>query len=87
MGFKEEFIAIVAKNPEDLTEQEFRFLVKRVGYLSDTERAKFQSILKVSKLTEKEYDKYKDSQLLDTYFIEDITEEEFRSGFQKFTKG
>ena len=68
MGFKEKLLSIIAKEPNQLTEEEFRYLVSRIGYLSDTERAKFAPILKKPRLTKDEFEKYSELQTLDLYF-------------------
>jgi hypothetical protein len=68
MGYKEELNDILAKEPKDITEPELRILIAKVGYLSDSEREKFKSLLVRENLTKQEVDKYRSVLLLDLYF-------------------
>lgn len=71
MGYKEEMNIILAKAPDILTQEEITFLIERVGYLSDEERARFKSVLKRSRLTKEQLERYQERRmqvLLDLYF-------------------
>jgi hypothetical protein len=60
--------AVLAKTPEQLSEEEVHFLIGRVGWLSDDERKRFASVLKRENLTPQEVWRYRHLQLLDRYF-------------------
>lgn len=62
----------VMKKPKDLTKQEIRALIIRVGYLDDKEREFYKSILIRKNLTDKDIDRYSKLQLLDRYFPEGV---------------
>lgn len=69
---KELFWKIVKtmKKPKDLSKEELRALIIRVGYLDDNEYSFYKSVLIRKNLTEKDKDRYGKLQLLDRYFPE-----------------
>lgn len=70
MGYRESLNSILAKLPQDLSNDEIRYLIDKVGYLSAQERNKFQSILSRDNLIPTEISKYEKLQLIDLYFSE-----------------
>ncbi len=56
------------KAAEDLTPLEIRALIIRVGFLSDEERTRFDSVLVRDNLTDADVDRYGKLQSLDRYF-------------------
>lgn len=71
-NMKELFWKVVRamKKPKDLTKEEIRALIIRVGYLDNDEYTFYKSVLIRKNLTTKDIDRYSKLQLLDRYFPE-----------------
>jgi hypothetical protein len=67
---KEHFYTALKKEVKDLSEIEIKALINRIGFLSDTERDKFKSVLIRANLSKDEEIRYINLGLYNRYFPE-----------------